>query len=396
MEINKRSYKPVYSKAMGMWVISSYSDVIKVLKNPDLFEVVSSYELILAKLNISSETLKVMDEIVPVKTSRISTSDLDSHNRLRSPINHFFTPKNIKNFEPVIEKIVLRKIKELSKFKTIDLVANYSRYISLESILTFLGIPSEDFTHVYKLHREISKLFLIPLSNEEQIQAAQSFRDLKIYIMKLINEKRKNLKDDLISFLSKGADKNELSITIEEIIQILCDIISAGFDTTFMAMNWTFYSLLSEPNQWDFLTSSNDDTTVKNCVAETLRLNMAQMGLTRIVKKSVNFGEIELPRGALLYVMHTYANRDPLVFSKPDLLNKDRADLNKQLTFGAGAHYCLGAQLAKTEIEISLRCLKDHFPLMKVAPGNDSVEVKINPLMKTVQKLIVTLNADRF
>jgi cytochrome P450 enzyme len=380
--------KPFYSNQLDMWVVSAYHDAKKVLDNPAQFTPISDYGIMFKKLNICEEALCLMNRVIPLSTNRIATADEATHNRLRDSVKKFFTPKYIKTFEITIENIAVDLIKMFKQDEPIDLVESYIKELSLKSILTFLGVPKSDFEFVYQMHKAVSRLFLTQLTIVEQLKAATCYQNLKLYLVNLINNEKIFLSECLIKRLIIDMNIGANQLNLDEIIQLLLDIISAGFDTTLMAMSWAFYNLLvNTALKEEFLHADND--FIKNYSMESLRLNTAQMGLVRLTPVDVVLSDVTIPKGSIVYVLHTFANKDANVFSNPNQFQANRSDLNKQLTFGHGIHYCLGAQLAKTEIEIALRCIKTYLPDLKIAGENSIVIIDVLT-MKIVKKLIVT------
>lgn len=381
--------KIFYSNILGMWVVSNYTDVLNVFKNDKVFIPIDSYKPMFDKLNLCADAIKIMNQTFLLSTPRISTSLPPIHTKLREIVQKSFSSERIQLFEKNIKDIAINKLIKYSADQHIDLVSDYTKFLSLESVLTFLGLPNYDFEFIKSLHDEVTKLFVQKLSREEQIHAAIKFNELKIYLKDVVINKSHNLSDDVISDILIKLQNQEIDITYNEIIQLLCDIISAGFDTTYKAMNWTIYWFLINRDIF-FKLIYNNKLKLKKYVAESLRLNLAQMGLIRTVAVDTYIDETFIPKGSILYLIHTHANRDPTVFPMPNRLKIERNNLNKQLTFGYGIHYCLGAQLAKTEIEIALDCLIKYFPKIALA-DNNSVILADKGTMITVDRLYVKL-----
>lgn len=371
---------------MGLWIISSYDDVVHVLKHSERFEPVSSYDLMFKKLNTCEQAIAIMNEIVPLSTHRMATSGEPVHSKLKDCVRKSFSYKKIQSFEKTIKRIALEKLDKFKKLDQIDLVEHYCKYISLESVLTFIGIPSKDFDYIYNVHNKIARLFFARLSNAEQIEFAVAFKSLKSYLSNLLLSFGHD-EESVISELSLALQDPKSNITLEEVIQLLFDIISAGFDTTLNALNWTFYRFLEDKNIWAALDINNSEM-ISLYVSESLRLNMAQMGLVRVAKDDCTLNGVDIPKEALLYVLHTYANRDPLRFENPNVIDIHQKT-NKQLTFGYGLHYCLGAQLAKLEVEIAVKCLKIKYPNLTLSEKGASVSS--SGVIKLVKKLLVSL-----
>lgn len=375
---------PFYSDAIGMWIISNYHDVTTVLKNTRSFLSIPTYAPMFQKLEMCQDAVEIMNQVIPLSTNRISTSPVETHTRLRDEVKKQFSLESINVFKKTIEYICQDTLNHILDTPTFDLVSNYCKPISLRSVLQFVGIPECDFKYIEDLHNKITRLFVQKLHPIEQIATAQCLYALKAYLNQLIIDKMESPGTDLTSSLVSPINPN---LSREEINQLLCDTISAGFDTTLNAMNWTFYRLISNQNVWRNLSPTNA-RQMKQYVEETLRLNLAQMGLVRLASEDSLISDIHIPEGSVIYVMHTFANRDAIVFHEPNQLCAHRKKLQKQLTFGYGMHYCLGAHLAKSEIEVALQCLRKNRPNLIVV--KDGTHIFDSGVMKLIQKLTVT------
>lgn len=376
---------PFYSEQLKMWVISRYQDVTAVLKEAEIYLSVPTYAPMFEKLKICREAIDILSSVISLSTSRIATADPQVHAVLKGAVKSYFSAASVDAFAEQIRAIAYQYLNQFPDEGPIDLVKNYVKPISLESILKFIGIPAQDFAYVHQLHEAATQLFVMKLPKEEQIATAHSLANLHHYIRTLL-ETGAFTENSVGENLLTSCQTQQCTLTQSELIQLLCNIISAGFDTTFHAMNWTLYHMLQDPALWLQL-SVREENSLKKYVMETLRMNLAQMGLVRVTKQAVVLSGVAIPEGSLLYVLHTFANRDSSVFPEPNQMCISKNESNKQLTFGYGLHYCLGAQLAKCEIEVAVKCLKERYKAARLVEKGTLI---VNSgIMKTIKELRV-------
>ena len=368
-----------------MWVVSDYSIAVSVLKDTARFLPVSDYTPMLKKLQVCDAALEVMNQCIPLHTARISTSFGVAHSRIRNAVKSYFSVRAINSYELIIQKVLESHLAQIKSKAQIDLVHDFTSHISLNVLLTLLGVPQADFAYIRELHDKITALFTQVLVYDQQMQSAHAFLALKSYFFKLLDEQSTLPDASLLSHLLQNLHSGSLDISKAELVQVLIDIVSAGFDTTWMAMNWAlYYSLVAENMPSDMSNKSYERFTL-----EALRLNMAQMGLVRMAVEDVTLSGSSIKKGTMLYVLHTYANRDENIFPQPHCFSMQRINLNKQLTFGAGIHHCLGAHLAKKEIEMVLKAVWSTYP--KICLDASEFAVKQYGSIRKITRMVVYL-----
>ncbi len=371
-----------------MWVVSRHEDVVSVLKDKNAFLPSANIAEMFQKLQICDEAVAIMDEVVPLHTPRLATSHGAVHARLRGVVQRRFAIERIRAYEPAVVKIATDLLDGFVEMETVDLVERYCRPISVRSVLGYLGIPSAHTEEVAQLANQVTRLFVGRLDRQEQISSAKSFRKLKDFFVAFLREKHMTLGDDVASDLADAIAQNQ--VTTVEGAQLMFDILSAGLDTTLKAMSWTLFHVLGNKGLWETL-ANGDAGTIKGFAEEGLRINLAQMGLVRVATSDLHVGDALIKKGEAVYVLHIYGNRDPGAFSKPSTFEANRSTDARSLTFGHGIHFCLGAQLARTEIEVALRELSRRYPALSIDGRSDAVSIVDSGMLNSVQKLTVLL-----
>jgi cytochrome P450 len=190
------------------------------------------------------------------------------------------------------------------------------------------------------------------------IMAAQD--ELDEYTRALIMKRREEPRDDLLSALIFAEEQGD-KLSTEELVMMVEAVIIGGTDTTRNQLGLAVALLMNQPDEWAALAS--DPTRATRLVEETMRLNGAVRATGRVASVDIEYRGVLFPKGTLVFPSLATANYDPDVFAHPDLLvlQRDGTDA-PQLTFGSGIHYCLGASLARAELQEALPLLAARLP----------------------------------
>ncbi|MGM1060662.1 cytochrome P450 family protein [Saccharothrix sp. Mg75] len=280
----------------------------------------------------------------------------DDHRRLRSLVSKAFTPRRVDALRPEVERIATRLLDALDAGgDTADLRAAYANPLPIEVICLLLGIPEETRPELRALVDAVFDTTLTPeraVANRERL-----YRTLG----ELVASKRADPGDDLTSGLISAHDEDEGSLSATELVDTLILLISAGYETTVNLLDHAVAALLAHPDQLALVLSG--DRGWGDVVDETLRWQAPVASLPlRYAVEDVTVGDVTIRRGEAILAAYAGAGRDPgyhgPTADEYDLTRADKA----HLAFGHGAHYCLGAPLARLEAEVALPALFARFP----------------------------------
>jgi cytochrome P450 len=191
------------------------------------------------------------------------------------------------------------------------------------------------------------------------------------------------LPDDFLSTLIAARDQ-DAKLSETEMISFVQTLITAGSETTIHAICFAIYTLLQHPDQRKQVTE--DPSLTRNAVEETLRYNrFTKTGVPKLCTEEMDFAGIRLRKGQMVYGFLSAALRDPKVFPDPDRFDIHR-DLSQTIAFGSGAHFCLGATLARMELEIATRTLLQRFPGLRLS---ERPEFEPHPVVRSMKRLLV-------
>ncbi|BCO62576.1 MULTISPECIES: cytochrome P450 [Mycobacterium avium complex (MAC)] len=279
----------------------------------------------------------------------------EEHRRLRGLVSRAFTPRASARMEDTIDRVINDLIDQVAGAGRCDFVADIARPYPIPIICALLGAPPEDWEQFSLWAEDIFKIvrFDSDLANEQHI-VMRAWDEFDAYIDDMIAERRSRLTDDLISELIRAQDDGD-RLSNAEMRMLAFSILSAGTDTTRNQLAACMHALCDHPEQLAMLRKNPN--LAMPAVEECMRHSPAVCTTLRTVLDDVTFADYTFPAGTFISVNTFAANCDPEVYAHPGRFDITREDPPPILTFGGGAHYCLGANLARTELAGALKVL---------------------------------------
>ena len=297
-------------------------------------------------------------------TRSILCMEGDQHRRLRSLVSRAFTPRATARMDETIHTVINELTDAVDAAASCEFVEQIARPYPIPVICALLGAPPEDWQLFSKWAEDIFKVvsFDIDLAAEEPtvLRAWDAFDD---YIDDMIADRRGHLTNDLLSELIR-AEVDGDRLDAGEVRMLAFSILLAGTDTTRTQLGASMQVLCDHPDQWALLRDRPE--LGMNAVEETMRHSPSMCSTLRSVTEDVTVGEYTFPAGTFILVNTYAANRDPAIYDDPTLFDITRDDPPPILTFGGGAHYCLGANLARRELSEALKILAHRMPNPRV------------------------------
>ncbi|MFJ9622989.1 cytochrome P450 [Streptomyces sp. NPDC101181] len=290
------------------------------------------------------------------------TLNAEGHERWRRMVGKWFTAKRMAALKPRMEETADRLIDTMIEHGSpADVISHLAFPLPVYVICTMLGVPESD----RELFKGWSDTFLnMTKYTKEETDAAH--RDFASYMAGLIEAKRQAPGEDLLSQLMDGTDAEGEPMSEEGLVATGQALLLAGHETTagFIAMMTAH--LLSERSRWERLLA--DPSLIRSAVEEVLRFdpNGSGFGMLRYAHDDVELSEGTIPRGTTVVCSMAAANRDERAWDGPDAMDLGRSP-NPHLTFGAGAHSCLGQPLARTELQAVLGVMLRRLPDLRLA-----------------------------
>jgi nocardicin N-oxygenase len=306
--------------------------------------------------------------------STLFNLDPPEHTRLRRVVAAAFTRRRVEAMREGIEEAVDGLLDAMTEAgPPVDLVQALCAPLPLTEICQLLGVPYEDRAS-FRAWTEA----IMSVRGHTQEEINRSRRALHHYLADLVAARRAEPADDLLSELLVARDQEE-RITEPELVSLGITLLIAGHETTMNQLGRGVYALLTRPGRYAAL--HRDPGLVPTAVEELLRM-VPSVTVTspRLTLRDVEIGGVPVPAGSMVAVSSVAANHDPAVFTDPESMDLARTD-NKHMTFGHGPHFCLGAQLARTELRTALRELTRRFPTLRLAVPSEAIKWRTNALV---------------
>jgi cytochrome P450 len=231
-----------------------------------------------------------------------------------------------------------------------------------------LGVPDADHQKFDEWTLGITELFIPSITEKRRLHLAREQVDFTDYILEVIHDRRRNPGTDLVSGLILAQEQGERSLTDQEILGVIGQLIIAGFETTAGGISFTLYMLTQNP---DVYSRVRDDLSlVAKLIEESLRRLTPARGLVRRIKKDCEIGGHRMKAGQNIFALVQSANNDPAHFGCPAKfdLDRDPAEMKKSLHWGVGNHTCIGMPLAKLDMRIAIETVVRRLPNLRCVP----------------------------
>lgn len=274
------------------------------------------------------------------------------HVRLRKLVSKAFTPRATARLHDTIHEVVNGLIDRLPDAGRCDVVTDIARPYPTPIICALLGAPSEDWQLFSDWTEQVFKAFNFqPDATFDESEILRAWGELDDYVDDMVAARRATLTDDLLSELIRAESDGD-RLDLDELRSLAAGFLMAGTDTTRNQLAASVQVLCEHPEQWAVLRDHPD--MAMQAVEETMRHSPAACIVPRAAIEDAEFGGYLFPAGTFVLVNTFAANRDPAIYDDADRFDISRKDVPPILTFGGGAHYCLGANLARRELAEAL------------------------------------------
>ncbi len=306
------------------------------------------------------------------------------HTRLRRLVSQAFTPRRVAQLRPTIERIADGVVDDLLDAGGGDLIATVAEPLPVTVIAELLGVPESDRQLLRPWSADICGMFELNPSAQARQTAVRASIEFSAYLRDLARHRRDHPADDLITALVEVTDAGD-RLTEDELIGTCVLLLNAGHEATVNVTGNGWWSLFRNPDQLAALRA--DPGLLPTAVEELMRYDTPLQMFERWVLEDMTFNGVELAKGTEVALLFGSANRDPAVFADPDRLDLARAD-NPHISFGAGIHFCLGAPLARLELETSFGTLLRRAPKLELV---EAPEWTSGYISRGLKELLVTV-----
>lgn len=328
-------------------VVSRYADVDRILRNhrtfgSDFGGLTSSEGSIATRKKLKSSML---------------TLDPPDHTRLRALVNRAFTPRQVAKMEEYIRVTAHALLDKVASAREFDLMKSFAVPLPTTVIARMIGVPERDLARFKEWSDHLARALEPLLSPDEEEAVYQADQELAAYFTGIIEQRRLEPRDDLVSRLVEAEEQGD-RLTADETRVMLRLLLVAGNETTTNLIGNGVRALLRHPGQLALLRERPD--LLPSAVEELLRYDAPVQLDARAARRDVDLGDVAVKEGTLVTLLIGSANHDPDRFSEPGKLDITRSG-QPNISFGRGIHHCLGAPLARLEGRIALEVLLERF-----------------------------------
>jgi len=361
-----RTNDPVHLAQTGEFIITRYEDVRYVLRSPSFR---SGNRLNWLKRGVThlenrGEDLRAIRDAM---NSFVLMLNGEQHRRIRNFIARAWNNRDV---DGIIRDNINAIISSLDGKASIDFVSEFAQPLPVYTISRILGIPVGDCKHLIELGLSMTKALDLYITLKDMVAIDSAARQFISFFSDQIRQKHDRPDDGLLSRLIHTNRLENAGLTEEELVSIAIFLFTAGEDTTASLISNVLMNLLKHPATMAYVRRNPEK--IAAVVEEVLRFDPVVHLLGRIAHEEVVLDGKAIPSGATVTLVLAAANRDPLVFDNADRFMIDRTP-NRHLSFGSGAHYCLGDWLGRRQSQLAITAILERWPTLELLDPNPGV-----------------------
>ncbi|MBX3598814.1 MAG: cytochrome P450 [Rhizobiaceae bacterium] len=348
----------------GFWCFGGFDDVNRLLRDRKLGRQNPKGIPGSPELSAGREHLIDFDA---VEAHSMLELEPPSHTKLRTLVNRAFVSRQVERLRPRAERLAQNLIDQFPE-GPFDLLSAFAAPLPITIIAEMLGVPVEMGPQLLDWSHKQVAMYMHARTHETEVIANRAAREFSDFLRSYVSERRRAPGDDLLSLLIAAQEDGE-RLTEDELISSVILLLNAGHEATVHQTGNAVRVLLNERdyNGADLPSLFRDAKATAATVEECLRFDAPLHMFTRYVYEDTDFGRgIRVPAGGQIGLLLGMANRDPSAFDQPSVFLPERSD-QKNVSFGAGLHFCIGAPLARIELQASLQALFTRLPHLKLA-----------------------------
>ena len=356
----RRGPRVQYDERTDRWLVSRHADVDALLRDRRLGR---SYLHVATHAEMGRP--EEPPELAPFwRVIRGGMLDVEppDHTRLRRLVSRAFTPRTVERLRATVQSVTDRLVDDALAQGECDLLATVAEPLPVTVIAEMLGVPEADRHLLRPWSADICGMYELNPSEQTARTAVRACIEFGDYLVDLSRQRRKRPQDDLVTALTQVVDEGDV-LTEDELVGTCVLLLNAGHEATVNVTGNGWWALFRHPDELARLRS--DPSVLPTAVEELMRWDTPLQVFERWVLEDLDLGGTAVPRGAELGLLFGSANRDPEVFEDPGRLDVGR-DPNPHVSFGAGVHFCLGAALARLELQTSFGTVLRRLPELEL------------------------------
>jgi cytochrome P450 len=384
-----RARHPVYLDPItGFYVLTGYTAVREATIDTQNYSSRAGQIAIREGSAVADQVREIYNTEGWMPVHSLVNNDPPDHARFRAFVERAFLPSRLNSIVPKIEAAVDRLIDGFAAAGRVEFMTGFASPLPLLIFGGEFGIPEADQPAFLHWSNVLLAQMDPVLSPERELALTREVVALQKYLVSRIEHYRASPAGTLLSDLVEAADARGLNTA--ELLSVIQMLVPAGHETTANALGSGMRRIAEQPALQARLRADRD--AIGRFVEEVLRLDAPVQGLFRRAKRAMSIDGVTIPEGATVVLSWGAANRDPAKFPQPDLEVLDRDNARQHLSFGAGAHFCVGSQLARLEMEIAFHRLLER--LLDIRLGPNGCEVRAHYFAYGPTSLDVEFTAD--
>ena len=379
-----RDEDPVHwNETYELWVVTRHDDLVWLTRHHELFSsAVFKNDPRPPYPAIDESDLGLYDYVRNYQGDQFIQHDRPEHLEMRKVVHGYFTPKSMEAWRPFVQKAVRELLDAAEEKGKMDVMRDLATPLPVLVIAEMMGVPEKDRPYIRQL---AEKLLYIGRGEYDRMKPlTDGMRGMIEYVSPLIDERIANPGDDFISVLASGEKQGVFSR--HEVLVNTSLLLLAGHETTINLLCNGTLSFIRHPDQWALL-KQDPAGAAKLATEECLRYDSPVKSIQRIASEDVEMRGKLLRKNDRVRWFISSANRDPVMFEKPDRFDITRWP-NQHVAFGSGVHHCLGATLARVEGQEVFKALAERFPGFQLA--TDGLEYQPSITFRSLKSLPVT------
>ncbi|MDE3024684.1 MAG: cytochrome P450 [Acidobacteriota bacterium] len=348
----------VHDERLGRWFLTRHADVRACLRDKRLGR---NFRHVGSETEFHAEPLdpRFADFWASERWSLLWLEPPE-HTRIRKLVAAAFTPRAVEGMRAPAAALARSLLESLGE--SFDLLYDYAQPYSITLICALLGVPTDRHRDLLDWSHAIVKMYEFDTTDEQAVAANDAARAFRAYVTELIEERRAEPRDDMVSGLVQARVDGE-RLSDDEIVSTVVVLLNAGHEATVNTVGNGVRALAAHPGEWERLVSG--EVAAAQAIEELIRWDPPLQLFERwVLEDGVEIAGTPVPRGEKIALLFGSASRDPRVFAEPDRLDLARANAAEHIGFGGGIHVCIGAPLARIELAASFEALAELRPAL--------------------------------
>jgi cytochrome P450 len=372
---------------MNTWVVYSYDLCSEAAAKPEVFS--NDFTALMGR-EADEDIQAILAEGWP-DLPTLLTADHPVHTRNRKLVNLAFSAPRVNAIEADMRTKSIDLIEAFADRGSCEFVEEFGVPLPVAMIAGQIGLD-DDPGRVKRWSDAAVDRFSQMVDHERKLECARSLVEFQHYIKGLIDDRKANGGNDLLTDLVEARIEGETPLEDPEIMSLMQQFMVAGNETTTSTLAGGLLQLIRNPDQMakaKAAAGGRDPKVIMNLVEEALRYETPTAGMWRIVKQDTELGGMAIPAGSVVQLRYAAANRDPSKFPDPDKFDIERANARTHLSFGKGPHMCVGNMLSRKEMLVAFDELLERLDNFAV-PDDSAIRILPNILLRGVTHLPIT------